>query len=455
MQEFDPRRSSVRLAPRLLVSVLAVGVAAVGWQVSGLGHLGQSASTITAATIQARAPAPQSAFADPVDIAVKVKSGETLEAAVRRTGVTPTDARQAVGTLAKAFDTVHIKAGLAFDAAVAQPPDRRGSLRLVALSLHPGPARALTLSRTLDGVLRLSELDQPVHDEVTVAQGAVGGSLFQSAQAAGAPPALTTQAVRLFANKLDFTRDIHTGDRFRLIYRRKVTADGHLVSLGDLVYAEITAKGQSTRFYRYQAPGAAQPDFFDADGKSTHALLLRTPVLGARITSGFGLRLHPILGYTRMHQGIDFGVPVGTPVLAAGDGVVEQARWAGGYGRYVKLRHADGWETAYGHLSRWAARPGQHVRQGQVIAYSGSSGESTGPHVHFEVIDHGVRINPKSARAPVGATLAGADLAAFETQRAHVDLVLAQAASPGARLAAASLIVPIGAHPPVGGTLTR
>src|SRR5581483_3655875 len=144
-------------------------------------------------------------------------------------------------------------------------------------------------------------------------------------------------------------------------------------------YAEIGAKGQVTRFYRYQAPGESEAQYFDETGKNIKGLLLRTPVDGARITSGFGMRMHPILGYTRMHQGIDFGVPVGTPVFAAGDGVVEEARWAGGYGRFMKLRHASGWETAYGHLSGWAVHPGQHVRQGQVIAYSGSTGESTGP----------------------------------------------------------------------------
>jgi murein DD-endopeptidase MepM/ murein hydrolase activator NlpD len=270
----------------------------------------------------------------------------------------------------------------------------------------------------------------------------MGGSLYQSAAAAGAPPVVTAEAIKLFAHRLDFSRDIHAGDRFRLVYGRRITASGRLVQVGDLYYAEILAKGHLARFYRYQAASDAKADYVDEDGKDVNGLLLRTPVYGARITSGFGMRRHPILGYTRMHQGIDFGVPTGTPVLAAGDGVVEQARWAGGYGRWIKLRHAGGWETAYGHLSRWAAKPGQRVRQGQVIAYSGSTGESTGPHVHFEVIENGVKVNPKSAKAPSGGLLEGEALAAFRLQKTRMDALLAQAGPVAARLASADITKP-------------
>jgi murein DD-endopeptidase MepM/ murein hydrolase activator NlpD len=235
--------------------------------------------------------------------------------------------------------------------------------------------------------------------------------------------------VKLFSHKLDFSRDIHAGDAFKMVFDRKVTASGRTVQTGDLLYAEIGAKGRTTQFYRFQPKGSSVAEYFDALGKNIKGLLLRTPVDGARITSGFGMRLHPLLGYTRMHQGIDFGVPIGTPVYAAGDGVVEEARWAGGYGRFMKLRHAGGWETAYGHLSGWAVRPGARVRQGQVIAYSGSTGESTGPHLHFEVIKGGVKINPKGANAPGGTVLTGRELAAFRAEKAHIDALLSAAAA--------------------------
>jgi murein DD-endopeptidase MepM/ murein hydrolase activator NlpD len=160
--------------------------------------------------------------------------------------------------------------------------------------------------------------------------------------------------------------------------------------------------------------------------------LLRTPVDGARITSAFGMRRHPILGYSKMHQGIDFGAGSGTPVYAAGDGVVVEARRWGGYGNWLRIRHAGGWETGYAHLSRYASglKAGQTVRQGQVVAYVGSTGASTGPHLHYETWFKGQRIDPKGAKVPQGTVLAGAELAAFRVQKARVDALLREAGGP-------------------------
>jgi murein DD-endopeptidase MepM/ murein hydrolase activator NlpD len=215
-----------------------------------------------------------------------------------------------------------------------------------------------------------------------------------------------------------------------MVFDRKVTESGKTVEGGDLLYAEIGAKGQVTRFYRFDPPGGGEPQYFDEFGKNIRGFLLRTPVDGARITSGFGMRFHPLLGYTRMHQGIDFGVPVGTPVYAAGDGVVEEARMASGYGRWLKIRHSGGWETGYGHLSRWAVRAGQRVRQGEIVAYSGNTGRSTGPHLHYEVMEGGQKLNPKGAKVPQGTILGGRELAAFRAEKAHVDALLLAANKP-------------------------
>jgi murein DD-endopeptidase MepM/ murein hydrolase activator NlpD len=294
------------------------------------------------------------------------------------------------------------------------------------------------LSRSFDGAPHLHERGEKITDTTAVAEGTMQGSLYDSAQAAGATPALTAQVAKLFSHRLDFSRDIHDGDEFKMVFDRKVTETGRTVDTGDLLYAEIGAEGQVTRFYRYQAAGQ-DAEYFDESGKNIKGLLLRTPVDDVCITSGFGMRLHPLLGYTRMHEGIDFGVPRGTPVYAAGDGVVEEAQWKGGYGRWIKLKHAGGWETGYGHLSGWAVRAGAYVHQGEVIAYSGSTGESTGPHLHYEVIRNGVKINPNGANAPSGTVLAGGDLIAFNAEKAHIDALLAtRAPRPTLAVAAAS-----------------
>ncbi|MEW6017688.1 MAG: M23 family metallopeptidase, partial [Pseudomonadota bacterium] len=182
------------------------------------------------------------------------------------------------------------------------------------------------------------------------------------------------------------------------------------------------------KFYRF-VRNDGSVDYFDEDGKNVRGFLLRTPVDGARITSGFGVRRHPVLGYTRAHQGVDFGAGHGTPILSAGDGVIVEARRWGGYGNWVRVRHSNGWETGYAHASRFAKgiRPGMRVKQGQVIAYVGSTGMSTGPHLHYEVWRNGQRVNPVGAKVPQGTILAGAELRAFKARKAHLDaLILAK-----------------------------
>ncbi|HZZ32187.1 MAG TPA: M23 family metallopeptidase [Phenylobacterium sp.] len=368
--------------------------------------------------------ASQPGLAASQSVPVKLQRGETLEAAVRRAGVGPAEAQLAVAMLSKAMDTVHLKAGMAIDAAIAQPRvagAERGEARLIGLSLRTGPASAITISRSFDGALRLRELDEKLRDETAVADGAIEGSLYESAQRIGATPAITAEVAKLFSHRLDFQRDIQPGDAFRLIFDRKVTEAGRTVEAGELQYAEL----HGVKFYRFAR--GADIEYFDEFGKNIKGFLLRTPIDGAHITSLFGMRKHPVLGYTRAHQGIDFGAGTGTPILAAGDGVVAQAGPWGGYGNWLRIRHSEGWDTGYGHISRYAAgiHPGVHVRQGQVVAYVGATGLATGPHLHYEIWKNGQRVNPIGAKVPQGTVLAGADLARFNDQKAHIDGLLA------------------------------
>jgi murein DD-endopeptidase MepM/ murein hydrolase activator NlpD len=432
LQEFDPRRSTVRLAPVLLGGAAAVSVLAIGWQA-------------TASRFFAPKPAPvavaqntQPGLAPPKAVMIEVSRGETFEGAVRRAGLAADEAREVVDTLAKAvtFDIFDdLKAGQKMQLAVAAPRDERGPVKLIGLSMKTSPVHTLTLSRSFDGALNLREMEEKVRDETKVACGEIQGSLDESARRAGAQPGQIHQVVELFAHKLDFSRDIQPGDRFCLVFDRKVTESGVTVEGGDLRYAEIEAdhmKGQgAVKFYRHEQPGSTKAQYFDELGKNIRGFLLRTPVDGARVTSNFGARRHPILGYTRMHQGVDFGAASGTPVYAAGDGVVEEVGRKGGYGNWVKIQHSGGWETGYAHLSRYAKgiKRGQRVSQGQLIAYVGSTGASTGPHLHYEVMQRGQKINPKGAKVPSGTILAGAELKSFQAERATIDTMLAQAAN--------------------------
>ncbi|HLZ75666.1 M23 family metallopeptidase [Phenylobacterium sp.] len=368
-------------------------------------------------------------FAPAESVPVKLQRGETLEGAVRRAGVGPAEAALAVQMLSKAMDTVHIKAGLLIETAIARPragsvAGEAGETKLIGLSLRTGPASAITISRSFDGALRLRELDEKLRDETTVADGSIQGSLYESAEHIGATPQITAKVAELFSHKIDFQRDLQPGDAFKLVFDRKVTEAGRTVEAGDLQYAEI----HGVKFYRFARGNDVE--YFDELGKNIKGFLLKTPVDGAHITSLFGMRKHPVLGYTRAHQGVDFGVGWGTPIVAAGDGVVAQAGPWGGYGNWLRIRHSEGWDTGYGHISRYAAgiHPGVHVRQGQVVAYVGATGLATGPHLHYEIWKNGQRVNPIGAKVPQGSALAGAELQRFDSEKARIDGLLAHGA---------------------------
>jgi murein DD-endopeptidase MepM/ murein hydrolase activator NlpD len=274
--------------------------------------------------------------------------------------------------------------------------------------------RRVAVTRT-DRGFRAEQTRMATRMETRAERGRIRSSLFESTEAAGVPYGVTAAMIRAFSYDIDFQRDLQPGDRFEVMYQVQAGTGRP----GDLLYAALTLSGKSHAIYRFQrADGTI--DYFTADGKSIRKALLRTPVDGARLSSGFGMRLHPILGYTRMHKGVDFAVPTGTPIYAAGDGTVEQSGWAGGYGRYIRIRHNANTATAYGHLSRIAAAaaPGRHVRQGEVIGYVGMTGMATGPHLHYEVLKNGTQVNPISVTIPLNNSLEGRELVAFRQMRA-------------------------------------
>lgn len=256
-------------------------------------------------------------------------------------------------------------------------------------------------------------------DAIHLIEGPVEDVLYGPPESDPSRKAAVAEALKLFAHRLDVTRDITLGDRVRLVARR--ASDGAVA----LDYAEFDGVSARVRLYRDDAADR-RVGYRDETGAALDDFLLRTPLQIARVTSRFGPRLHPVLGYSRMHRGVDFAAAVGTPVLAAGDGVVEAAGWAGGYGRRLVLRHPDGAETLYGHLSRQAPAiaPGARVRQGQVIGWTGDTGQVTGPHLHFEVRLRGVAVDPAIAR-PARPVLDAARQRMFEARKRAMAQLLA------------------------------
>jgi murein DD-endopeptidase MepM/ murein hydrolase activator NlpD len=292
----------------------------------------------------------------------------------------------------------------------------------MALSLQPSVARNVELVRGLDGAFTAQSTDVPLHREMARAAGSIQSSLFEAGQADGVPIEVMSEIIHAFSYDVDFQREIQPGDRYEVLYERYADGDGNLAKIGNILYASLTLSGRQLRLYRYtMADGRA--DWFNPKGDSVRKALLRTPVDGAKITSGFGMRMHPILGYSLMHKGVDFGAPIGTPIYAAGDGVIQQIGPFSSYGNYIRVKHTSQYATAYGHISRFAGslHVGSRVRQGQVIAYVGMTGRATGPHLHYEVLVNGKQINPQSIKLPTGEKLQGKELKTYLTLVANID----------------------------------
>ncbi|MEN5362274.1 M23 family metallopeptidase [Brevundimonas intermedia] len=429
MAQFDPRRQPTRLAPHMLTAVAAISVA----MLAGRAYQPAQAEEVPALTSAQMAAMEAQAFASanapagmtaPEAVNVQIRRGETFEQAVARTGVAPEEASAVAATVANAFDLADLRAGLKFETAIAKPRDGRGDARLIGLTMRTGPASQLTVSRSFDGALRLRSLEEKVTHETVVLKGDVERSLSASARELGATASIVRSASRLFATKFDMQRDIRAADEFTMVFDREVTEAGRTVDVGDLMYAEL----RGVTFYRFKPAGAKDAQFFDANGKNLRSAMMRTPLQSfRRVSSSFGFRTHPISGYKKMHQGIDFAAGTGTPVVAPADGVVVEARRWGGYGNWLRIRHNNGLESGYGHLSRYGSgiRAGQRVSQGQIVAYVGSTGASTGPHLHYELWRGGRRINPAGVRTQEGTELAGADLTAFRAEKARIDRIIA------------------------------
>ncbi len=419
----------MRLAPHALTAVAAISVA----MLAGRAYQPAQAEEVPALTSAQMAAMEAKAFAAanapagltaPEAVPVQIRRGETFEQAVARTGVAPEEASAVAATVANAFDLADLRAGLKFETAIAKPRDGRGDARLIGLTMRTGPASQLTVSRSFDGALRLRSLEEKVTHETVVLKGDVERSLSASARELGATASIVRSASRLFATKFDMQRDIRASDEFTMVFDRDVTEAGRTVDVGDLMYAEL----RGVTFYRFKPAGAKDAQFFDANGKNLRSAMMRTPLQSfRRVSSSFGFRTHPISGYKKMHQGIDFAAGTGTPVVAPADGVVVEARRWGGYGNWLRIRHNNGLESGYGHLSRYGSgiRAGQRVSQGQIVAYVGSTGASTGPHLHYELWRNGQRINPAGVRTQEGTELAGADLTAFRAEKARIDRIIA------------------------------
>ena len=265
-----------------------------------------------------------------------------------------------------------------------------------------------------------------LYKKEVIVKKVISNNLYSSAVSSGVEPNIIIEFARIFGFEVDFQRDIRKGDWFEILYEKFEDDNNKVRDTGKIIYASMYVNGEEINLYNFKYKN--EEDYYDIKGKSITKSLMKTPINGARLSSSFGMRKHPILGYNKMHKGTDFAAPSGTPIMASGSGTVTRARWCGGGGNCVKIKHNSTYETIYAHMRAFAKgiKEGRKVKQGQIIGYVGSTGLSTGPHLHYEVVVNGKKVNSQKLKLPSGKTLKGDERKQFELDRIKIDLKIAE-----------------------------
>ncbi|MBD25679.1 MAG: peptidase M23 [Candidatus Marinimicrobia bacterium] len=353
---------------------------------------------------------------------VSIQKGDTLANVLVDSGLDNTTTFKVTQAIHKIFNLRHLREGQKLELAYEPLGTNGEATTLSKINMEISPGHLVSVSRQVDGSFAAHEIIAETYSKFSRVTGTISSSLYEAAEAEGVPFNVLTEMVRLFSYDVDFQRDIRPGDSFALMYEQDITDDGRPVRTRAIHLARMTLRGKPLKFYAHLHEDG-EFEHYNEKGEGVRKALMRTPVNGARLTSNFGSRKHPILGYTRMHKGVDFGAPTGTPVMAAGDGIIKKrARW-GSYGNYVRIRHGSNYETAYGHLSRYARgiKTGSRVKQGEIIGYVGMTGGATGPHLHYEILLNNKQVNPMTIKFPASRKLNGVQLAQFQKTRLEIE----------------------------------
>ena len=262
-----------------------------------------------------------------------------------------------------------------------------------------------------------------LNKEIIYSENTITQSLYKAASDKNIPPNTIIEFARIYGFQVDFQRDIRKQDKFQIMYEIFLNEKKEIIQTGEILFANLKLSGQNNSLYYFDNEGSE--GHYDKNGKSVKKALMKTPINGARLSSSFGMRKHPIDGFNKMHKGTDFAAPMGTPIMASGDGVVMKAGWCGGGGNCVKIRHNSTYQTIYAHMSKFARgiKSGVRVKQGQTIGYVGSTGKSTGPHLHYEVVVNGKKVNSQNLKLPSGKILKGKERKLFETKKIKLDVL--------------------------------
>ena len=350
-----------------------------------------------------------------------VKQGDTYESIINNLKISEKEKKLFLKTVAKKKKLKVLK----LNQKISFKIDRRGNEKILEFKIEIDNKNEIFFSRSQNNkIFNSTTIEKNLDKTITYKETVITSSLYNSAIELGIKANIIIDFARLYGFQVDFQRDVWKNDSFQIIYEEFKNEKGTTVDTGDIIYANLNLQNNDLNLYKFEYE-KGKIDYFDENGKSVRKTLMKTPINGARLSSSFGKRKHPILGFNKIHTGTDFAAPKGTPIMASGDGVIVKSRWCGGGGNCIKIKHNSVYQTVYAHLSKFGRniKKGVRVKQGQIIGYVGSTGLSTGPHLHYEVIENGRKINSQKLKLPSGKILKGKSRKLFEVNKIKIDVL--------------------------------
>ena len=348
-----------------------------------------------------------------------LQEGETFTGALKQADLADNEINDVVNIISKKIDLRKLKVGTLIETYTKSVNDKKIINEII---IYPDIEKKIYVKK-VNNKFVAGEDKKKLFSNLKFYEVEIQNSIYESLKKIDTPDEIIMEFVQLYSFDIDFQRDIRKGNKIKIFFEIYTDSQNNYIKSGNINFSEIILKDESYELYRFQSEGDEFVEYFNSDGKSATKALMKTPINGARLSSGFGMRKHPILGYNKKHQGVDFAAPTGTPIMAAGTGHIEFVGNNGGAGKYIRIKHLNGYKTSYSHLSKYASgiQKNIKVRQGQVIGYVGNTGLSTGPHLHYEVIFNGKRINPMKMKLPSGKQLKDKNLEIFLAEKERIN----------------------------------
>ncbi|GIR05720.1 MAG: hypothetical protein CM15mP16_10970 [Candidatus Pelagibacterales bacterium] len=348
-----------------------------------------------------------------------LQEGETFTGALKQADLEDDEINDVVNIISKKIDLRKLNVGTLIETYTKSVNDKKIINEII---IYPDIEKKIYVKK-VNNKFVAGEDKKKLFSKLKLYEVEIHNSIYESLKKIDTPDEIIMEFVQLYSFDIDFQRDIRKGNKIKIFFEIYTDSQNNYIKSGNINFSEIILDDESYELYRFQSEGDEFVEYFNSDGKSATKALMKTPINGARLSSGFGMRKHPILGYNKKHQGVDFAAPTGTPIMAAGTGHIEFVGNNGGAGKYIRIKHLNGYKTSYSHLSKYASgiQKNVKVRQGQVIGYVGNTGLSTGPHLHYEVIFNGKRINPMKMKLPSGKQLKDKNLEIFLAEKNRIN----------------------------------